>query len=210
MRGLVRSALVMALLSAATSASAAVITFTDVQLGTGAGFTYSQGGLTMTVSASAGGALAKIGSGQFTGLHIPGFVNVSSGLYTFSFSETIGSVEVEFDALSSTGGTPPETIGTFGTNAGGFTLSYLDQAGTLFDGSTITAAVGDGQGIFTLTGPAFSSFSFVHAQNPAQNGFVIERITVNTDGAVVPEPSSMLLLGTAIAGLVARRVRASR
>jgi hypothetical protein len=99
-------------------------------------------------------------------------------------------------------------MGSFSVAAGSLSLSYINQQFTTFDGSTIVmdSGVDDGQGIVTVSSTSpFTSLSFVHAQNPQNVGFVIERVTTSA----VPEPGTALLLGGGLAS-VALATRRSR
>ena len=186
---------------AATSANGALVTFTDTQLASGNPVT--SGGVTLTTS-TVGGIITFIpGSGGFAGLWLdPGS---ATGSFTLTFSQSISSIEIEFDALSSIGPGAPETLFGFATNNGPVSISYSDQVGTTFDGTTITSTVNDAQGIISFTGPDFTSFSFMHNQGD-QEGFVIENIVIDTDlnggggggGGEVPEPALLGLLGAAL------------
>lgn len=185
----------LAMLTAGT-ANAALVTFTDTQLASGNPVTSS--GVTLTTS-TAGGAITFIGSGIYTGIWLdPGS---ATGSFTLTFSQSISSIEIEFDALSSTGTGAPETLFGFATNNGPVSISYVNQVGTTFDGTTITSTINDAQGIISFAGPDFTSFSFTHDQG-AQQGFVIENIVIDTElnggGGEAPEPAMLGLLGAAL------------
>jgi hypothetical protein len=75
--------------------------------------------------------------------------------------------------------------------------------------------VDNGVGILTATSASpFTSLSFVHSQNPGQNGFVIERVTVDTTVTTVPESSStfgLFTLGTlGVASTLKRKLKSSK
>ncbi len=186
------------------AANAATVTYNDILLGSGLSVTSD--GVTMTATTDSGGALSNIGSGTFTGLYVG--VNSALGVYALTFSEAITSILIEFDALSDTGGPQPETITAFATDNGSISIMYTNQFGTTFDGTTITSTENDGQGIIEFMGAAFTQFIFTHAQTPGQNGFVIERIVINTaDGPVIPAPPAIALFlsGAAALGAYKRR-----
>jgi hypothetical protein len=192
----------------ASKATAVVVNYNDTLLGNGS-FSWLQGGVTLDLTAAAGGTLFSIGSGQFAGAWIANNVS-STGVYTLTLSQPVTFFELEFDALSSTGNPPPEVISNIATNPAGATLAYLDQGGTSFNGTTITSTANDGQGTITLTSATpFTTVSFMHTQNVSQNGFVIERVTINTDVVVgVPDAgSSLVALGMGLLTLAALRRR---
>lgn len=194
-------ALATATLVLSVNTHAATITFTDTDLASGIQVT--KNGVTLTTT-NIGGSIQFIGSGIYTGLHLGG--NNTAGNYSLGFSESINSIEIEFDALSSTSTLPVETLFNFATNSGSANISYTNQLGTTFDGSTISSTIADAQGIINFSG-SFNSFSFDHNQG-TQNGFVIERMVINT--SEVPVPAAAWLFGSSLLGLMgfARRNKA--
>lgn len=184
------------------TASAAIVTYTDTDLASG--FSVTVDGLNLTTS-TADGDLSTIGSGIYTGLYIG--VNDANGKYDLTFGSAISSIEIEFDALSNTGGTPEETIFDFLADGSSVSIGYTNQDGTTFDGSTIASTANDGMGIITYSGTSFSTFSFSFNQNPGQNGFVIENIVVDTGmvASQVPLPASSLLLLGGLGMIAAKR-----
>lgn len=184
----------------AGAAQAASVSYSDTQLASG--FSVVSGGVTLTTSTT-DGDMTTIGSGIYTGLHLG--VNDDNGTFTMSFSEAITSITIEFDALSDSGGSPAETIYGFEADNSPVTIAYTAQFGTVFDGTTITSTAPDGQGIIDYAGAAFSSFTFTHNQHPAQNGFVIERVVIETGTSPIPLPASGLLLLAGLGLLGARR-----
>lgn len=202
---LVKKSILAALLCAAGIANANTYTFNDGVLASGN--SYTQSDFTLSVTTSNGGVLSHIGSGQYAGLWL-GTTTASFGSYQFAFSKNITSISIQFDALSSTGGTPVETIGNFASSNGAATISYTNLNGTTFNGSTIFSETNDGRGLITYSGPSFSGFSFDHAQNPSQNGFVIEQITIQTAPVPEPETYALMMAGLGLMGVVARRRKA--
>ncbi|ROS04615.1 putative secreted protein [Sinobacterium caligoides] len=198
-------ALTAATLALSVNTHGAIVTFTDTDLASGNPL--SVDGVTLTTS-NTGGSIAFIGSGIYTGLHLGG--SNTGGSYSLSFSESISSIEIEFDALSGAEVTitPVETLFNFSTENGAANIAYTNQFGTTFDGSTITTTEPDGQGIIDFSDIGlFNTFSFDHDQG-TQAGFVIERIVIETNE--VPIPAAAWLFGTSLVGLVgiARRRKA--
>jgi len=152
-----------------------VISFNDETLSRG--LSWSQLDFTVSASASDGGFIGNNPSGPYRGFHVARNV-ARSGLYTLHFSAPIISLEIEFNGFSSQGPLPVETLSDFKVSSGTIKITYLDQSGTTFDGRTITASKGEGSGVISITSTSpFSSFSFVHRQNPLQNGVTFRRIT---------------------------------
>lgn len=184
------------------AANAATVTYNDLLLGSG--LSVVSDGVTMTAT-TGDGVVANVSSGMFAGLWI-GRSLADFGTYTLTFSEAITSIELEFEALSNTAGDPAEMISGFATDNGPISISYVDQFGTFFDGSTIIAISANGQGIINYVGAAFTQLIFTHVQLPEQNGFIIERIAVNTiDGPVIPAPPAIALFLSGAAALAASR-----
>lgn len=191
----------------AASAQAATLTYEDTDLGSGNPVTVDD--VTLTTSTDTG-SIDFIVSGRFTGLWLDS--NNPSGEYTFSFSELITSIEIEFDAMSGNGTPPVESLSDFRANGEDVTIGYVNGQNTLFDGTTVAAILGfdNGEGVISYSGSSFGSFSFFHNQG-VQAGFVVERVTIETaEGAtVVPLPASLIFLlgGIGALGAVSRRRR---
>jgi hypothetical protein len=166
------------------SVEQAAFSFNDATLANGS-FSWTESGFTLSAIASNGGFLSRFNTSPYVGLWISSDQS-TSGVYTFQFSQPVTSAEIEFDALSSTGGTPIETISNFTISSGIPTIGYLDQGGTSFNGQTVSTSVADGQGTITITSSStFTSLSFLHSQNRSQNGFVIEGTSKNSPGVAL-------------------------
>ncbi len=205
-----------AALAVASAASATVVSFDDLQLGTPNGTnqskSYTDSGVTVNIT-TPDGSMNHIGSGQFAGLWIG--ENVSAlGTYTFDFGPGNGATmfEFEFDAASAGGGSPPERLfdftqvgGTPTVSVGGVADMTVNGAGSLATLELI-ATLDDGQATITITSPTpMTSISFTHEQNPSNNGLVIERLLM--DVTAVPEPAGLAALAPLAIGLLARRRR---
>lgn len=133
-------------------------------------------------TSQSGGSIEFITSGLYTGLHLGG--SNTSGTYTFTFSEPVISVEIEFDALSASEHYPAESIDGFSTSNGSASIDFVPQGGTSFNGSVITATDLDGQGVIRhQSSQPFSSFTFHHSQPSMTSGFVVERFQVELPGS---------------------------
>jgi hypothetical protein len=133
-------------------------------------------------TSQSGGSIEFITSGLYTGLHLGG--SNTSGTYTFTFSEPVISVEIEFDALSASEHYQAESIDGFSTSNGSASIDFVPQGGTSFNGSVITATDLDGQGVIQhQSSQPFSSFTFHHSQPSMTSGFVVERFQVELPGS---------------------------
>lgn len=190
MRKAILAVSVFALVLAGPAARAAVVTFDEAVLASGTMVTVD--GLTLTASAPTPGWIGIIDNPPWTGLFVAG-LNVTSGSYELAFSVAIVDIEIEIEALSHSVNLGEEQITGFATSNGAATITYTNQSGTSFDGSTITSdlGVGDGQGIIEYAGSPFTSFLFDHTQAVVElAGFVIERIVVTTDAPVSVDEST--------------------
>lgn len=178
-------------------------------------------GLNLDVTASGGGVVDvyTVASAPPTGIAIgapsngninsdfTGNTNPSSGTYSLNFDQALTSIEVTFGFLTNRTGTsqdPGETISQFAADGFGLLASvigFTNSGGTSFSGGVISAndGVGNGRGIFRYNGPAFSSLSFLHQQNPRNIGFIISNVSVEI--APVPLPAALPLMGAGFAAL---------
>jgi hypothetical protein len=201
-----RSVIASALLLTANIGTAAIVTWTDGQLGSGNPVV--SGGVTLTTTGPAGSLqFNSVPGGQYTGLVFGNLV--PSGSYSLGFSVNITGIEIEIEALSTLGVLPVDSLSGFSTNLGAAAIGYVDHGGTSFDGTTIFATQNDGPGgVISFSGPAFNAFSFNH-RSGSQAGIVIERITIVTaEGGTVSAPGSLALAGVALIGLATVRRRA--
>ncbi|WP_281558211.1 hypothetical protein [Thalassomonas sp. RHCl1] len=187
-----KSILLTTLVLLSLNARASVITFTGADLISGNPVTV--GGITLTTT-TVGGDIDFINAGQYQGLWLG--EDHSSASYTFSFSEVIQSIEIAFTAFSSTGPLPVETMFNFTADSNPVNINHTNVNGTRFENNTIISTINNGAGIFNYSG-LFSAFSFNHNQGE-QSGFVVERISINGGGALVPEPPVLLLFISALA-----------
>lgn len=187
--------------------------------------TAESGGLGLTASASAGGAIRQYTQGSPNGLYVgsitSGAFNTSanltapaSGTYTLAFDQAISSISFDFDWLSAGAGQNEELSG-FATDLGTITLTGMDFVpifATSLDvpSQTITTTNGRGKGTISYSGATFNSFSFDHIQDPPRLGFIIDSITVETV-APVPLPAALPLLLAGLGAMgMARRARRQR
>lgn len=231
------SAVVAALLLAASPASAAPLltnggfesgfsgwTVAD-QVGSGGSFTVQSGTSSPvngdTVPAPPQGSNAALSDGDAPGTHVlyqDFFVPLDNGTSTLTFSLFIGNRADRFAT--------PNSLDFFGTALnqqarvdilrGGtnpFSLGGADLLANLFR-TNVGSPLVTGYNAFTvdLSGLLFANrgqtlrLRFAEVDNLAQ--FQLGVDNVNLDAVPAPEPTSMVLLGTGLAGLVARRRRA--
>ncbi len=160
------------------------------------------------------------------------FLALGWGIYLDSFTPAFtqnGTTRLvasgDFDGL---GSGPSANVRIQRTDASLFSLNAFDAA-TMFDGFTgrinVTGIFGGGGGVaasFNLN-DTFSTIllpstfvglssvivtdAFIAPYNFSPGSFALDNIVYNESFAAVPEPASLLLLGTGLAGTLARRYR---
>ena len=181
-------ALVQAALLTATSEAAAIINFETVSAGTSVPFSVTAGGVATTFT----------GAGNFHVDPIPGLSPYISGQALFnsdasglplsvSFDSLLTSISLGF-AVNTRNDTTPFTLTAL---SGGTTVGIVTVLGTLPPGFEFSG------GTIGFSGAAFDNIQF----SSGASDFAVDDITIN---AVVPEPASLLLFASGLAGLAAR------
>jgi hypothetical protein len=210
--GLTAGMVIAALLVGRATASATPITFDFESLSTSSGtstVTQTVGGVTVTVDRQdsaaltvqdLGGSPPAFGS-RTIGNFIGGFTAPGSTLVV-SFSSAVSSAGISFGDFGGDDDSPvvlnafSGTNGT-GTNLGSVSISY-PLANDLDNGNSAIGTLG-------LSAVGIQSFT-VASGGPFPGSLYFDNVTVDTSAAAsVPEPASMLLVGTGVAALVARR-----
>lgn len=145
----------------------------------------SNGGLATTYSTNA----PNYRSGIYIGAPASGSITTnnttapSSGVYRFTFSSPVNSIEMKIDAISDTY-TPSETLSEFRTDNGPARVSFKPVGNTAtFDSGrqTITANARNGDGVILhRSRHLFSYFEFRHRQHPRNIGFTVHNIKLTT------------------------------
>jgi PEP-CTERM motif len=177
-------------LVSAASASATTITFdSTVQPGSGThsvGSSYTESGFTF---ASALIDAMNSGSQDYTGT---GTISASDGVFTLAAADASAFDFTGITVWELNRGIHPTNVQFVGSFVGGGTISRTVSTNGTFDGD-----------VFSFTG--FTDLSSL-AINGLDFTYQIDNVVVNsTAPAAVPEPASMLLLGTGLLAAAARR-----
>ncbi len=204
--------------SSSVSASPITFNFETLSVQQSATITSTVSGLTLTVTRQDNSNIAiqdlngvptvpSFGTRTMSNFAGPSNATVADSTLILNFSAPISSATISFGDLggfTTDDDDSPVILTAFsgpnhtGSNLGSASVSYPITLGFTFqgDGAIRTVTV-NAAGIQSLT---------LSSGGPFPGTLYYDNIVVDTAAAAVPEPASMLLLGTGLAGVLARRV----